>query len=281
MSAWKKIRRTLGFPRRLAVVFARVAACRSLWRDFPSAWRFFLGTTRMDEPNPRTTRFQWEGLPFDLRPMDWVGFKDVVLDREYEFLKALLPGVRGTAVDLGANVGLFSLYVLRSFPGLAVHAVEADPDTFAVMAGNRALNPSLPWTVHHLALAGADGTVRFLHHDVSASGRIAREEEPGRSVRAARWDTFMAQALPPGEIALVKMDIEGAEGEVLAGGAGDFSRVRRMVVEVHPGACDAAAVTERLRRSFPFLYRVTGRRSAKPLLVALHEAAAHPSLEAM
>jgi hypothetical protein len=69
----------------------------------------------------------------------------------------------------------------------------------------------------------------------------------------------------------MKMDIEGAEEAVLCGSETALRSVDRLVVEVHPQLCDQDWVIAVLRSTYDFLYRIPGRRSAKPLLLASHQ----------
>src|SRR5262245_18002458 len=57
-------------------------------------------------------------------------FSEIFLRDQYP--KALLKGA-GTIIDVGANIGLFSYYARLHAPKARIIAIEADPDTFAVL----------------------------------------------------------------------------------------------------------------------------------------------------
>lgn len=273
MTIPRTARRILGFPRRVLSGAKRLWLMRRLWDDAPAALRFVRMTMRMDEPCADRFSFRYKEKTFVSRPMDWCGLEEILLEGEYDFIDGLLKDRKeGTVVDLGANVGLFSLFCSTLNPNLDVHSVEADPDTFDVLKANRDASGSPRWSVSHCAVAGKDGVLRFRHEGVSTAGRLAAPGEEGRDVPAVRWPTLLSRINPKGRIVLLKVDIEGAEGDVLCGPADDFAQVDFLVAEVHPNRCDADAVIGWMRRTFPYLYEVLGRTSSKPLLLAARAA---------
>jgi len=70
------------------------------------------------------------------------------------------------------------------------------------------------------------------------------------------------------DVDLMKVDIEGAEEAAICGHERALARVANLVVELHPDLCRHDRVVASLRGSYEFLYRVPGRRSSKPLLLA-------------
>src|SRR4029077_11740459 len=76
---------------------------------------FFLGGAG------RRWRFHLGPMAFYARYRDWVGLEEIALHEEYGFVNGLLRGQHAPrVVDLGAHIGLFSLFVLRSFPSAIV-----------------------------------------------------------------------------------------------------------------------------------------------------------------
>jgi len=209
--------------------------------------------------------FNVQGILLSARPTDIVALEEVLLRNEYASALALLrtAGTSPVVVDLGANIGAVSAYALALHPGARVTSVEAGPDTFALLEANRAANPRLAWTTIHAAAAGEVGTRRFSCNALSTSGRVARGGD-GVEVRALP----LSQLMPPGEVALLKVDIEGAEEDLLRGGEEDLARVNALIIELHPGLCDTSACEAIIRRSFPRIETVKGRVSSKPVLLA-------------
>jgi FkbM family methyltransferase len=86
------------------------------------------------------------------------------------------PGM--TVVDVGANIGFFSLEVLRRGEGrVHLHAFEPAPDTFARLARNvREAFPDAPVTLHCSALGDRQGSGTLYHRPrVSVSSSLHAE----------------------------------------------------------------------------------------------------------
>ena len=135
-----------------------------------------------------------------------------------------------TIVDLGASVGLATMRLLASHPDARVIAVEADPVLIPRLEENFA---GLPVTVVHAAVAGSSGERRFFRSDLDSWGN---------SLDHTSW-TQKAVAVPALSLAdlldshgidhvdLLKLDVEGAEWEMLDGI--DDPRIAAIVGEVH------------------------------------------------
>lgn len=143
----------------------------------------------------------------------------------YRFLdSSFRPRPATTVVDLGANVGLFSLYAALS--GATVLAVEAQSE-FA-------------YTFHELmARNGVADKVRFIHGMVgSGTGVVA---DPRRRAAATHWGSephrynFMKLLDEHGftdPVDLLKIDVEGSEYDLFSDSSW-LSRMRRVVMEAH------------------------------------------------
>jgi FkbM family methyltransferase len=113
-------------------------------------------------------------------------------------------------LDLGANIGMFSVWASRRWPGAHLTAVEPLPRNVAQLRRN--LELALPPGTHDVVVAAAttsDGELTFGGGDFT-QGHILDDGSEG--IRVAARDTF---ALADG-VDLLKLDIEGAEWPILA-----------------------------------------------------------------
>jgi FkbM family methyltransferase len=120
-------------------------------------------------------------------------------------------------VDVGANVGLFSLYVAATAPAARVLAIEPEPGNFARLAFNIAANPGVPITPLPLALGDAEGTAQIVLNERDRGGtRLATDGMQGRGV-AVRCRPLLAVVTEAGVTGIdaLKIDVEGAEDMVL------------------------------------------------------------------
>lgn len=151
-------------------------------------------------------------------------------------------------VDLGANIGASTLYFKTRYPVADVIAVEPDPDTCTLLRRN--VEP-FGVTVHQAAIGASDQPVRFARAVESfASSTVIVDGGNVITVPGVRLDDLGDSR----DIDLLKIDIEGAEFEVLANC--DLSRVRNIVGEVHLGDSTVHDVSlfERLLPGFTVQY---------------------------
>jgi FkbM family methyltransferase len=119
-------------------------------------------------------------------------------------------------IDIGANVGLFSLFVAATARIARILAIEPEPGNFARLAFNIAANPGLPITALAVALGDAEGTAFIMLNARDRGGtRMAAGGTPGGvEVRCRPLLAVVNEAGLTGIDAL-KIDVEGAEDKVL------------------------------------------------------------------
>lgn len=166
-------------------------------------------------------------------------FWEVFVQRCYLRPGFYRPAAGDTIVDLGANIGVFTLQC-ASTRGVRIHAVEPAPGTAAQLRHNVRVNRRDDIvTVHPLAISGRAGVLYAAATD--ASGHQPLVGEPvGDPIPCLRLDEFFDRA-GISRCALLKVDTEGAEVEIVAGPPREFwDRVDRLVLEHHddltPGA---------------------------------------------
>jgi FkbM family methyltransferase len=134
------------------------------------------------------------------------------------FEAVLRPG--DTCYDVGANIGVYTLWA-AGLVGRAgqVHAFEPVPPTMAVLREMVQRN-GLGQVVPVVSAIGATVGQTGLRSYQGASGRAHAVADPSHADHFARLDTldaYVARHRPPD---LVKIDVEGAEIDVLRGAAG-------------------------------------------------------------
>jgi FkbM family methyltransferase len=140
----------------------------------------------------------------------WVALKDVVLLSVYERAGVQLSTVTGTVVDAGAHVGLFSVRASRY--ARKVIALEPNPLNFSILQLNIARNAAANIFPLPAALWTSEGEAAFYEGGFSHDGSIAWKRPSSRMVRTMSLEQLIDRH---GHIGLLKVDIEGAEFEVL------------------------------------------------------------------
>src|SRR5262249_25209358 len=160
-------------------------------------------------------------------------------------------------LDCGANVGLASLFFKSLYPGAVITAFEADPSIARVLAENLAANAANDVRVVSAAVWTREGTLTFSADGADAGSVAASHHDPAVrriDVPSVRLRDYLDEAVD-----LLKLDIEGAEAEVLADCAGALGRVRAILLEVHEldPLCRRSADVRRLLTQERFAYAVT------------------------
>ncbi|MBV8237121.1 MAG: FkbM family methyltransferase, partial [Acidimicrobiia bacterium] len=120
-------------------------------------------------------------------------------------------------LDVGANFGYYSWLLQDHTPGsLEIHLFEPDPGNLRLVRQTLGRRPEAA-TVHPVALGAADGTALF-YRDLDSGHRGSLLAEAGLAdavtMPVRRLD---AEVTAPPPLTLVKVDVEGAEEQVLAG----------------------------------------------------------------
>lgn len=136
-----------------------------------------------------------------------------------------------TVVDLGANVGLTTLFFAQSFPDATYVCVEPSPANAAVLRRNVAWLGARAEVIE-AAVSGHSGQVAFDDNRPSYDGHIASPGQTGRMVRCCTLDEIVASC-GLDRIDLLKIDIEGAEREVLRRNPACLSNVGIIIIELH------------------------------------------------
>lgn len=144
-------------------------------------------------------------------------------------------------IDLGANVGrTVALFLQR---GCIVEAYEPNPDAFRALQA--AVGGQERVRLFEAAVGAATGTARlFLHRGydpatdhLESSSLIAEKPnvDPERYFEVPVLDAADVVARAPGRIALMKIDVEGAEYDILRRliDSGAVDRIDRIAVETH------------------------------------------------
>ena len=160
-------------------------------------------------------------------------------------------------LDVGANFGYYSWLLEEHAPGsLAIHLFEPDPANLRLVRQTLARRPGAA-TLHAVALGADDGTALF-HRDLDSGHRGSLLAEAGLAeavTTAVRRLDAEVTALPP--LTLLKVDVEGAEEQVLAGADKLLADEPVVVVECYHH--DGEAVWRRLGAlpGYEIFYAVT------------------------
>jgi FkbM family methyltransferase len=161
-------------------------------------------------------------------------YQEIFLREVYRFAA---PTQRPFIIDGGANVGLGVLYFKRLYPDAEIIAFEPDPAICAVLKRNVNSSGLRDVTIVQRALWDSAGRLEFMIEG-SWAGRLARSGGSGHQVvETVRLRDYLSRTVD-----FLKLDIEGAETEVLADCAGLLHKVQNLFVEYHSFAGEPQTV---------------------------------------
>ncbi len=201
-------------------------------------------------------------------------YKEIFEDRVY-FRHGITLSKGDCVWDIGANIGLFTLFVQETFEDIQVHAFEPSPQIFEILTANTA-RYGRQVIAHRCGIAAQEREASFTFYPRYSimSGFRAQSDQDSRTLRSGvlnRWrqrypnhpdpeqrflDSIVDSAL--GEkreytctlrsvseliqethttrIDLLKIDAEGSEADILAGIRDEhWPLIRQIVLEIHDG----------------------------------------------
>jgi FkbM family methyltransferase len=160
-------------------------------------------------------------------------------------LGRLKPGM--TAIDAGANIGHYAMIAAATVgPSGRVVAFEPDGDNHAALVANLALNGFGNATAEKLALGAGPGELTLYRDRANRGGHSlvaanVQIEAGASSVRVVSLDDYAAERLADRKIDFIKIDVQGAEADVLAGAAKILARdMPDLLIEFWPHGIRAA-----------------------------------------
>ena len=150
-------------------------------------------------------------------------------ERIYDF-RARRPDPR--ILDCGAHIGLASLFFKEHYPTARITAIEADGDLADMCRANFAtFGASDIAVVEAAAWTHCDGVIFSQSHD--DAGHVddtnAAMGDAGVKVPSVRLKSLLEEA----PVDLLKLDVEGAEMEIIRDCGDALRAVDRLVMEVH------------------------------------------------
>src|SRR5690348_6275188 len=211
--------------------------------SLPSVWRYRDLVLRMSANATRPdamVRLQLK-FPFVVEVFirefgtDLTILQEVLFKQVYGDLAKCLTKKPDTIIDLGANIGMATLYLANQFPKSRILAVEPEAANFEMLnrnlqslirAGRSVTMRAAVWSEDGEVDLGSAGEGGFWGFYAKPGGN-SLSAVPARSrnslVRESGFET----------VDLVKIDVEGGEAHMFQGDLGWLDRVRAISIEFH------------------------------------------------
>ena len=197
---------------------------------------------------------------------------DTYATKEPETIEWLRENLRDGDVfyDVGANIGLYSLYAAKLRPGCRVFAFEPESHNFGNLCGNLLLNGAENVTPCFFPLSSHEAFAPFYVYDLRPGGALHSLGRPSplrdgpplltTGAIAATIDVLVARhGLPAPD--LLKLDVDGNEEQILEGTAAVLASgsLRSILVEVTFPDEHQPALSWAESRLAPYGYRLKGK----------------------
>lgn len=173
-------------------------------------------------------------------------------------------------LDCGANIGLATRYWLEKYPRAQITAFEPDPDLFKTLEANCLEHPDANVELVQAAVWTENTTLTFQSTGLETGGVSSAGVTDGDaiSVQAVALADYLDKPTD-----FVKLDIEGAEVEVLNSLDGKLDHVTAMYVEYHSFVGSDQRLSEIIRvfEANGFRYSVTANFSSEQPMRKIEE----------
>lgn len=170
-------------------------------------------------------------------------------------------------LDVGANIGAYTVPLAKTFPKTEVHAFEPNPYAIARLRRNIALNKLSNVRLYEMGLGDEPCVLElnaFNSKDLGSSSFVSPQRAESESelipVKVEKLDNIYAKGTQ--EVSLIKIDVQGFEFKVLKGACELISRNRPYILLEHEDvnfstAEQALAAKRNLQKFFSeYCYRV-------------------------
>jgi len=152
-------------------------------------------------------------------------------------------------LDLGANIGVSTLFFAMCWPNSEIHSVEPDPDNFRRLCLNtKSLNNI---TCHNKVIWSENGMVSFYtnkHRGSSSSVFKTSSKQHRIKLEAFSLSQFLNE-ISKDRISLLKIDVEGAE-EAIFSIFDEFNRIGVIAGELHHDYCNTKDLLNSLHKHY-------------------------------
>lgn len=125
-----------------------------------------------------------------------------------------------TFLDIGANIGLFTLSIANEFKDIAIFSIEASPRVYSYLQDNLKLNSISNVTAFQLGLSNNDNQEINFYSDEAKYGTGSFAPiftNKAEKVKCTKLDTLIVNKLIPNHVDIIKIDVEGFELQVFQG----------------------------------------------------------------
>lgn len=206
--------------------------------DFMTAfrlWLLFIEKNSEISRNQKLVPIKVKNLPYPIflrrNSSDINVFNQIIIKQEYdtEFPSKQVDYI----LDLGANIGLTSIYFANVFPQARIVAIEPEPENYKILVKNTKFYPNI---ITELTAVWSRKTNLIIHRELRSewSARVFEVKKSTKDSFPAKDITTIMKDYSLPKIDILKIDIEGTEKEVFSANVIPWLKKTGMIfVELH------------------------------------------------
>lgn len=154
-------------------------------------------------------------------------YRELFVNELYRFRTNTITPV---IIDCGANIGLSVLYFKQLYPLAHIEAFEPDTQNFELLKRNCENNALQDVALYQAAVWTSNGSIAFSADDSEASHISEATSAKAVNVQSIRLKESLQKYA---QVDMLKMDIEGAEWDVVQDIASELNHVSHFFLEYH------------------------------------------------
>jgi len=164
-------------------------------------------------------------------------FEEIFVDRDYKLLDQPITQSKAIILDIGAHTGYFAIYASVLNPTTQILSFEPEPSNFKLLKENLKQNRIHNAKAKNLAVAGTNSPRTLIISEDSHNHSLLTEavQKPQPQTQTTTQTTTLDLILKAHDHCdLIKMDVEGAEYEILAATQPEtFTKIKTLFIEYH------------------------------------------------
>ena len=163
-------------------------------------------------------------------------FYEIFEARDYKILDEIMKNAKWPILDLGAHIGLFSLYASVLNPLVKILTFEPEENNFGSLKKNFKLNKINNVIAKNVAVSSKEGEVVLNLSEDSHNHSLVQVDDYFIGEKKVQCTTLekIFEKNRVEKCTLIKMDVEGAEFDILENLPSEiFSKIQNFYIEYH------------------------------------------------